>query len=353
MDNFKALLLFPTSYSIINSIESALSGQGVQLARLNYHDTLHKWDKKLNPQMFRFPDKVRIKWESYFFKKINQWYIEQFSRLQPDLVFVYNNEMLLPETLAWLKERKVKLAFFLGDNPLYTPTSRYNVAVLEYADAIFVPDTFWQQQLKKIGLPQVHHLLLPLPESTYYPLEKADAQEREQLGTDILYVGMAYNDSWGYKKARFLSYFVNNKLQIHGNNAWKRWFAFFPELEQYYIEKKAYISVEQLNKMYNYSKIIPVDGNPGIFNGIHIRITEALASGTLPLMEWHADLDSVFDGVDDLPAVKDYRAIPEMVAFYLNDENARTEKVLAMRKCYQSKYETKETGAYLIDRIGI
>ena len=120
--------------------------------------------------------------------------------------------------------------------------------------------------------------------------------DKENMKSDILYVGMSYNDSWGYKKARFLNYFVNNKLTIYGNKAWKRWFKFYPALEKYFIENNGLIPIRELNMMYNCSKIIPVDGNPGIFNGIHERILETLSAGVLPLMEWNGDMDFIFKG---------------------------------------------------------
>lgn len=261
--------------------------------------------------------------------------------------------MMLPETLAWIKNRNIKIAFFLGDNPLYTPNSRFNLTVLEYADAVFVPDTFWQLQLTKIGLPDIYHLVLPLPETEYFPITSLSPDDIQRFQTDVLYVGMSYNDSWGYKKAKFLSFFVNSDLQIHGNSAWKRWFQFFPQIEKHFIEKKGYIPTEKLNRMYNCTKIIPVDGNPGIFNGIHIRIFEALSSGTLPLMEWNADMDYIFNSISDLPAVMDYRGIPEMVKYYLSNEDARQKMVSEMVKTYKNRFSDTITADYLIHKIGI
>ena len=343
----------PAQYSITMQIKQLLKNSYNDCIILDFRPTLNKWQIRINTQMFRFPDKLRKKWEHFYFKKINQWYIKQFRIHKPNLVFIYNNEMLLPATLKWLKEKKMKIVFFLGDNPLYTPTSRYNLTVLEYADAVFVPDTFWQHQLLKIGIPNVFYLLLPLPEEQYFPVKNLSESEKKQLQTDILYVGMSYNDSWGYKKAKFLSFFVNNKLQIHGNQAWKRWFQFFPELEPYFINKQAFIPVEKLNKMYNCTKIIPVDGNPGIFNGIHLRILEALSAGALPLMEFNADMDFIFKDVSDLPAVKDYRAIPEMVEYYLSNENSRCEMIDKMTHTYKNQFSNKLIADYLINKIDI
>jgi len=327
-------------------LEKIFSGYGYECQNIDYRKILKNWETKINTQMFRLPDKVRIKWEKYFFSKINRWYRTQIAILKPDIVFIYNNEMLLPSTLKEIKNQKKKILFYLGDNPLFTPTSRYNIDVLQYADAVFVPDTFWQMQLKKIGLPHVHHLLPPLPEKQYFKIDGFDSDAIKKYQTDIVYVGMCYNDSWGYKKACFLNWFTGYNLQIYGNKAWKRWFRFFPELEKHYTESN-YVPYQRLNIMYNAAKIVPVDGNPAIFNGIHLRVFESLSSGTLPLMEWNADMDFVFKDITDLPAIKDYRAIPETLEFFLGNNEAREQTVHEMKQAYSKQYNSSS----VVDKI--
>ena len=94
--------------------------------------------------------------------------------------------------------------------------------------------------------------------------------------TEILYVGSSYLNSWGYKKALLMSRFTGFNFRIYGNSAWKRWFSFFPELEWVYNES-GFIPQAKINRMFNMTKLIPVDGNPGILNGVHLRVSEALA----------------------------------------------------------------------------
>jgi len=349
----RTLLLLPDKYSFSKSIEAALNIAGAQCRYLDYRSVISNPEKRFNTQIFRFPDSLRRKWESYYLRKINRWYIEQFEKEQPELVFVYNNEMLLPETMKWLNQKKIKTAFYLGDNPLYTTTSRYNLAILQYADAVFVPDSYWLMQLRRIGLPNVQMLLPSIPDHSYFPVPGIPSSEFEELKTDVLYVGMNYNDSWGYKKAKFLSFFTGFDLRIYGNKAWKRWFIFFPELENHFIERNNLIPLGRLNKMYNLAKIVPVDGNPGIMNGIHIRVIEALAAGTLPLMEWNRDMDEIFKGITDLPAVKDYRQIPETTKYFLNNESVRLKMVEHMIAAYRSKNNPVNNGDVIYKSLGL
>jgi len=336
----KASILIHPKYSLSRIVEQILQKVDYETTQLDFRGIVSAFESKVNTQIYRLPYMYRQKWSNYYLRKINKWYITQFAQEKPDLVFVYNNEMLLPETLQWLKGEKTKIVFFLGDNPLYTHTSPYNLTVLDYADAVFVPDTFWQFQLQKIGLKNVHHLLFPLPDDDYYPvnISEIDANFKALHKADVFYAGMCYNDSWGYKKAKFLNNFSKFNLKIYGNKAWKKWLPFFPELENHYKETNGYIPTPELNNMFNLAKIIPVDGNPGIFNGIHLRALEALSAGALPLMEYNKDMDFIFEGVNDLPAVKDYREISEMAKWYVGNDKVRNEKVEEMRKTYVEKY---------------
>ncbi|MDV7401963.1 hypothetical protein RZS08_61650, partial [Arthrospira platensis SPKY1] len=92
------------------------------------------------------PRKVRKYWEDPYIRKTNEGYLEIFRDFQPDLVFIYNNQLVAPGLLEQFKQ-KARIAFMLGDNPLYTPTSIYNLHILYQADYIISPDTMWRDQL--------------------------------------------------------------------------------------------------------------------------------------------------------------------------------------------------------------
>ena len=91
-------------------------------------------------------------------------------------------------------------------------------------------------------------------------------------------------------------------------------------------QDSGFIAQEEMNRMYNRAAVIPVDGNPGIINGVHLRMFEALAAGALPLIEYRNDVDSLlFNGFEDqLPLVRDYRKVADMAEYYLNNERERS-----------------------------
>lgn len=347
----RVLLLLPERYSLSKSIEEALSLKGFDCTCIDHRQIVNKWETTINTQIFRVTDNVRQLWEQYYFKKINHWYLCQFKEVKPDLVFIYNNEMLLPDTLLWLKKNKIKTAFYLGDSPFYTPTNRYNLMILEMADAVFVPDTFWKMQLEKTGIKNVQYLLPPLPKKYYFPLDDNELGNFNVDASDIVYIGMSYKNAWGYKKTKFLSMFSGFDLKIYADSSWNKWLPYFPELKDKIITKKSYIPVEQLNVIYNAAKIIPVDGNPGIQNGIHARVSEALASQILPIMEWNKDMDDVFEGVELLPAIKCYDEIPKIAQSFLNDEHLRKRTITAMINSYEARFNVSSIGDIILNAI--
>lgn len=347
----KVLFMIPRRYGLFYSLKKAFETQGANVYPVDFYEFIPPFEKKINVQVFRLPDSLRQKWETYYLNKINKKYLEIYDEVQPDLIFIYNNEMLLPQTLAYFK-KKSKIAFFLGDHPLYTPLNRYFLALLFQADAIFAPDSFWIDQLKKMGLQNLKHFCPGIPEAFYFEKNTPENQHKE-TGNDVLYIGMCYANNWGYKKARFLNQFTDFNLQIHGNKHWKRWFPFFPKLEKHFQLKTNYYSEEKMNNLFNATRIMPIDGNPGVIQGVHFRLFEALGAGALPVLEWQDDLRIIFPKSLDLPAPKTYEGIREITDYYLNHEKERRTKVAEMKKAIREKYAPEKNGKLITDTLNM
>jgi len=312
-----------------------------EIHTLDVFSVLKKWEQVAHAQQFRMPDKWRLKWEAYYYKKINDYYLQEYKRIKPDVILVYNDELLVPETVEQFRKGGSKVAFFLGDNPLYTNNNRYFLSLLFFADAVFAPDTFWTYQLSKMGMKNVHYFQTDIPRQQYFKKNLAP-EDYQTLKSEVAYVGMSYPNSWGYKKARFLNGFTDFDLKIHGDKHWKKFFRFFPKLADHFVERTSYISLERLNEMYNATKLVPVDANPGILNGLHLRMWEALGAGALPIIEWQHDLVEIFGENADLPAVKSFDEIPEIARFYLENEDKRVEKVEWMSQVIHEKYSNEK-----------
>jgi glycosyltransferase involved in cell wall biosynthesis len=347
----KALILCPKRYSIYNLLYSILIRLSSMTRGFDINESIGHDKLWLHAQMFRLPGKIRRRWESYFLRLANDSLLKEIREYQPDLVLVYNSEYLLPETCAAIRKRS-KLVFYLGDSPFYTPHNNYFLTCLTYADLILSPDSFWTMQLNTLGLDRTQHFIPGIDESSYFRVD--DTQIPDNIrSTEVLYVGACYLNSWGFKKAMLMSRFTGFDFSIYGNNAWKKWFEFFPELRPAYHET-GYLDTKQVNLMFNRTKIVPVDGNPAILNGVHLRLMEALGSGALPLIEYRKDVDQlIFSGSGiDLPLMRSYDQAKENAAWWLEHEKERTGVVDAMRSFVLKEYSPEMNAGRLSERLG-
>ncbi|MGI6306194.1 MAG: glycosyltransferase family protein [Bacteroidales bacterium] len=332
----RGLLLSPANYSLTNSLRSTLSRIASEVKVVDVRSFISSFDSRLNSQVFRFPHSVRRKWEHHFQARINTRILDLIGGYSPDLVIVYNSQFLMPETCRSVSSRS-KLVFFMGDSPFYTPQNNYYLSCLSHADLILSPDSCWADQLNTMGIRKTLYFIPGADEASYFRINREEADLEEE--TEILYVGACYLNSWGYKKALLMDSFTGFNFRLYGNSAWRRWFSFFPSLEDVYSESN-YIPQQKLNRMYNRTRVIPVDGNPGILCGIHLRMFEALAAGALPLIEYRKDVDGrLFNGFENkLPLIKDYKSAAAIASEYLKDNQAREQLVSAMNAFLRTEY---------------
>ena len=347
----RALLLCPEKYSLFNSFYDILSEMADEVRGYDIITAIKKGDARINRQAFRLPFSIRNKWESYFLDKINTMLLKEVRDFNPDLILVYNSVYLLPETCSLLKKRS-RLVFFMGDSPFYTPQNNYYLSCLAYADLILSPDSFWNKQLNTMGMKNTIYFI-PGPDcKSYFRIEKAGKDHEEEGEREILYVGSSYLNSWGYKKALLMSRFSSFNFRIYGNSAWKRWFSFFPELQSVY-EESNFIPQEKLNRMFNMTRLIPVDGNPGILNGVHLRLFESLSAGALPLIEYRDDVDGLLfkDFSGELPLIKDYGKAADVATYYLKNERERSELAAAMSEYINRHYNSAANAGILAEAL--
>ncbi len=347
----KSLILCPARISLNRILTSILVNLSGDVATFDVGSEIGKNRLFVNTQMRRFSYGFRSRWESYFLKLANEYILNEIARYKPGLVLVYNSEFLLPDTCLKIRE-KSKLVFFMGDSPFYTPQNDYYLACLAQADLVLVPDTFWMAQLNTMGLDRTLHFIPGIDETVYHRVGGDEAAGEEE--TEILYAGTSYKNSWGYRKAALMSSLSGFRTRIYGNDAWERWFPFFPELKPLF-RRSDYIPSEKLNRMFNRTKIIPVDGNPSIINGAHLRLLESLAAGALPLIEYRKDVvDEIFrDSGINLPVIRSYSEAAGVASYWLSNETERLETIGSMRAFLQEKYSAEKNASRISERIGI
>lgn len=330
----KCLLLAPLQYPFIRSIMAGIEANGFELKAVDYREFFSARMNGMVNNYTALPHKLRKLWEGPYVKKTNEQYRDIFREFAPDLVFIYNNQLVLPELLEEMG-KKSKIAFMLGDNPLYTPTSIYNLHILFQADYIICPDSMWRDQLSQLGVPNAVFDCFGFNSEQYFPMEVSEG-DMEKYRSDLIYVGSASKTNWGYKRALFLNQFVDFDLKAYISGGMDRWYRFFPALEEKIIAHDRFDAGFN-NLVYNCAKIAPVERVPSLFKGIHVRVFDVLGAGILPLCEESADLEEVFEGID-IPVIRDYREAAELTAHWLADEKRRRECVRQMRERTMAKY---------------
>jgi spore maturation protein CgeB len=332
----KVLILSPSSYTLDKTFRAGLESLNHEVYHFDYQSSVKNWKNNFNTQVYRISFRFRDKWEQHFMKEINRNHIRHFEEIKPDLVFIYNNEMLLPQTVEYFRKSS-KVVFFLGDNPYYTPTNNYYLRLLESADLIISPDSFWIEQLELIGVKNLIFEVFGFNEEINY-IVKPTEEQLCSYGSDVLFLGAGYANSWGYKRAKFLNCFTEFKLSVYGDRHWLRWIEYFPELRSSFKLLKERISFEEMNLYCNCSKVYPVDANPGVLNGLHVRIFDCLGSGILPLVEYRKDIFKVFRDVE-VPVIRNYNDAADLARKYINNTSLREKTLNDLRTFAVEKYK--------------
>lgn len=331
----KILIFSPYYYSLKDSFVKGFIQNDCEVLASSYQDQNSKLTNYIDVKTAGIPYKLRRYWESNLFSKVQKKYLDLCNQFKPQLILIYNNEHFFPETLEELK-KKSKIAFVLGDNPLMSKTDIYNLTILNYADYVICPDSYWKQQLENMGIKNIHFDLIG------FELE----DENENINSiskvsqkKVSFIGRTYGDSDGYKRALFLSKFVKYDLQIFTRYDifWEKWLGFFPELRDKIVYLKNGLSSESVSKLYHESCFSPVDGNSGLINGIHLRFFDILQSGSLPIVEYKKDYETAFPGYE-IPQIIDFDKATEIADYYVDNYKLRNEIIKELRLFIHTKY---------------
>jgi hypothetical protein len=331
----KALLFVPKVYSLAEMLQDGFEANGWNVKIVDYQSLISHVINRFYEKTSGLPNRITRYWKPIYFNLINKKYIEYCQQEKPDIIFIYNNQYFFPETIEKLKTFS-KIVFFLGDNPLWSTTFDYNLPILKYADLVLSPDSHWQYELGSIGIPNIRCDYIGYSKKRFFPTTKIPEQIKLKYNSDLLFIGRNYSDSSGYKRTQFLSAFTGLNFKIFGTKEWNKWLAYFPELFPYFNLMSGRITHEELNFALNCTRVYPIDQNTGIVNGIHLRVFEAIGAGTLPVMEWRKDIDTVFGEL--LPVIRNYNESREIVLPFLLNEQSRIETIAKLRVHINNNY---------------
>lgn len=347
----KILLLFPDSYSISKTLTKAFNDLGHSIRTENYYNLFSNWQNHLISKTIGLPRKLKKGYHKAYSKKINKQYLEVVESEKPDLVLVYNDQYLNASTASKIKEI-TKLGFYLGDNPFFSHNKPMdNLGVFLEADYIFSPDTYWTNYFKKIGFNNIITFYLGYDPDYNYK-KQVTKEQLKKYSHDLVMIGRMYPFSlsqWSYKRAYFYNQFSDMDIRIYGPN-WDPWFGLFPDLRSKVEKPACFLSFKEVNTILNCCKIYPIDANPGMVYGIHVRLFDCIGSGIFPLVEYQKDLDIVFKNVE-LPIIKNYNEADKIARYFLKHEKERLKIICELKGFVDSRYTPEKAVQTILDKI--
>ncbi|MBK7377406.1 MAG: glycosyltransferase [Ignavibacteriales bacterium] len=336
----KILTLIPDGYTLLNTIRQSFKKMNHEVINLNYLSFFKVYQNRLITKTIGLPRTVKnkIKIHDIYREKINQRYLHYVYDYKPDLVFVYNDQYLSYETAKEI--RKISnLAFILGDNPFFfhNHPSKELGMYLE-ADYIFSCDSYLTESFRKAGQPRISEIYFGYDPTICYP-KQPTVDEKEKYSNDVVMIGRLYPDilsSWTYKRLWFYNQFRNLNIKIYGHG-WHKYKDSFPELMNKVVTPNHYFSFDEMNLIQSCCKVYPVEANPGIINGIHLRVFDCIGTEILPLAEYTKDLESVFKDVE-IPIITDYSKAEEIAKYYIKNDQKREQVKKELKQFVDENY---------------
>ena len=109
------------------------------------------------------------------------------------------------------------------------------------------------------------------------------------------------------------------------------------------------LTFEEINLISNCSKIYPIDANPGLINGLHVRIFDCIGSGILPLVEFREDINLVFKGLH-LPIINNYNECEDKAKYFLKNDQERKDIIEDLRKFVAKNYTLKKAAEIILEQ---
>lgn len=279
----------------------------------------------------------------------NEYVLSEVDKFQPDITISYNDSFLFPATVEKIKLIS-KFILFLGDNPFYSFFKNHFLQIVQEADLVITPDTGCQEQLIASGINNVIYGILGIDNLSFRKIIPTES-DILKYGNDVFYLGNMYAwESWALKRALFLQNFTNHDFRIFGNKSWNKILPLFPDLNKHFQLLAVPMDTEELNLRMNCSKIYPVDAHPGIINGLHARIFDAISAQTLPIIEYRADLEKIFTEVKP-PSFRNFKEARELTTYYITHDSQRENLVKELNQFLIENYSSQKCVNQIISSI--
>jgi spore maturation protein CgeB len=282
------------------------------------------YNKKIS-KLFFGTTFIKRYYDYRYLNNLNEFAYKRILKEKPDLVVTHNNGKLSKKIIIKLrKELKCPVVCFAADDPtisLLLPN--YLESLLGFSHIIAF-DSSMLERIRPFSSTPVFNFAGASDPDIYFPLP----QKKElKIDSELAYCSTSYQGTaLGIYRGAILANLVDNDLKIYGDAKWSRIAYTFPELKPK-IYARGFLSGDEMNLLYNSTKIYLGIVNPLLLCGVSQRIFDCAMAGCFQIVEWKKDIGKWFPNEE----IETFKTIPELrekVKWYLENPAAREEKSL-------------------------
>lgn len=224
----------------------------------------------------------------FFVKKLNAALLREIEHGAIKRIILIAPYNILPETWRKIKERKISVIGWFGDNPF---TKGIIFDSLQHCEQVFLVDEAWVERVRYLH-PRVAYLPHAADEETFYPLE-----QNKTYSADVVFIGDSFNGtSDGVLRARIIQILSDSdiKTAVYGDRGWHTLFSHSPGLQNRVIA--ATVSPEELNRIYNTAKIVLNIHHSQLLTGTNQRTFETAAARAFQLADHRPAISALYPG---------------------------------------------------------
>ena len=280
----KVLIIGPAFFGYNYSIKHAFDALGYESEVLQYDGLIHPFNwknavlNKISPSNKWLKEKCK--------RNFNRLAIETHRSFSPDLVFIYNGDILTPQSITQFKQ-KSKVAIWLLDGADLHPDS---TALAPFVDAYFCFERTDVEQIKKFNR-RTYFLPQAYDPNIYYPIANCKKE------IDVLFVGNLYFYPNRVRLLKSLAKQLKGKYTLKVYGVYKpiyknplKWL--FREERTIFLNKN--ISPKEVNRLYNQSKLCLNIHHHQTKEGANPKVFEICGSGAFQVVDSNPFIAEMF-----------------------------------------------------------
>lgn len=262
-------------------------------------------------QIRKFEAFINSKLES----KYNERIIKAVHEFKPD-IFLSLNGRFFPETLKKIKDLGIATICWLADYPFDSTRFKYFPYTLQYFDYLFLGEMSWEQNIRNIAPnTKIIHMVGAFCPQQFKPIS-VDQQDVNKYNSNLAFAGASYGiKAEGAYRAGLLAQISDFGLKIWGDNGWKKYIAnYYPQLKYSYAGAR--LCFDELNKLYQITKININLPNPQCITTFQERVFEISGAKGFQIVDYRKDIDKFF-AEDEIVIFKNINDLREKIDYFL------------------------------------